>query len=125
MKPLHLSKSKDTPEIILDPDTGILTITGESYPENAFEYYKPVLSWLQEFAQRKQDAIVVNFKLQYFNSSSSKCLLDVLEILEEFHQGGGTVTVNWYYQKDDVDIEESGENFSEDFSFGFNIIECS
>jgi hypothetical protein len=120
---LELSKTADTPTVVLDPEGGIFQIEGESYPENAMEFYKPVIEHLNEFVGENRDqALQVNLKMLYFNSSSSKCLLDIFDILEEYAGRGNGVKVHWFYQEDDEDIKESGEDFAEDLQLDFELI---
>ncbi|MCP4628579.1 MAG: DUF1987 domain-containing protein, partial [bacterium] len=70
-------------------------------------------------------SITLNFRISYFNSSSSKCLLDLLDMLEEYHDEGGSVIINWFYEKDDPDMMEMGEDFCEDFDLDFELIPFS
>jgi len=119
MENLYIEKTKDTPEINFNAETGILSISGESYPENAFELYKNVFEWLNLFFQQKRN-VVINFRLEYFNTSSSKCILDILDLLEEYQNQSGKVEINWFYREGDDDILENGEEFAEDLSIPFN-----
>ncbi|MDJ0840840.1 MAG: DUF1987 domain-containing protein [Acidobacteriota bacterium] len=125
MPNLELAKTIDTPAIHFDHESGKLGIEGESYPENAMEFYRPVLESLVTFAENGEIPLQVDFKMLYFNSSSSKCLLDIFDILEEYAASDKDVTVNWYYQEDDEDIKESGEDFAEDLNLTFNLIAYS
>ncbi|MEM4251402.1 MAG: DUF1987 domain-containing protein, partial [Candidatus Bathyarchaeia archaeon] len=61
-------------------------------------------------------------KLDYFNTSSSKCILNILEMLEDAHAKGRKVDLNWYYQEEDDDMLENGQEFAEDMSLQFNFI---
>ena len=84
MPRLDLAKTVDTPAVEFNPDAGIFRIEGESYPENAMEFYRPVIECLNEFVNQSEKGLEVNLKMLYFNSSSSKCLLDIFDILEEY-----------------------------------------
>ena len=121
MPSLELAKTIDRPAITFDHDSGKLSIEGESYPENAMEFYRPVLESLGTFVENGEIPLEVDFKMLYFNSSSSKCLLDIFDILEEYAGSDKPVTVNWFYQEDDEDIKESGEDFAEDLNLTFNL----
>ena len=122
MPHLKLTKTVDTPGISFDADKGTFKIEGESYPENAMEFYRPVIETLNDFAENKDIPLTMDIKMVYFNSSSSKCLLDIFDILEEYAAKKKSVQVNWYYHEDDEDIKESGEDFAEDLSLNFNLI---
>ena len=123
MPRLDLAKTTDTPAVEFNPDAGVFRIEGESYPENAMEFYRPVIECLSNFVTAGAKGLEVNLKMLYFNSSSSKCLLDIFDILEEYAAASEKqVKVNWYYQEDDEDIKESGEDFAEDLNLEFELI---
>jgi hypothetical protein len=122
MDDLIITGSKDTPHVNFNKNSGILEISGQSYPESISEFYPPVINWLKKFIDTG-NKIILNVKLQYFNTSSSKAILDILDILQDYHESGGNVTVNWYYEKDDEDILETGSEFKEDLTLTFNLLE--
>ncbi|MBE2188412.1 MAG: DUF1987 domain-containing protein [Desulfobulbaceae bacterium] len=121
MSDLYLSKTKTTPAIEFNSATGKLIISGESYPENSAEFYKPVFSWLNNYMEVKRE-IEFSFKLTYFNTSSSKSILDIIELLENYHQTGGKVSLNWYFEEEDDDIEDSGIEFTSDLTLPCKLI---
>ena len=94
---------------MLDKGNGIFEISGRSLPEDTAEFYQPILEWLEVYAQNHNDKTEFVFKLEYFNTASSKLILDVLSALEDID---GT-SVLWYFREDDEDMEEAGEEFSE------------
>ena len=123
MDNLVLKNTKTTPAVNFDAKSGILEISGESYPENALDFYKPVFEWVKSFITGFDDKIVVNFRMVYFNTSSSKAILDILDFLDDqFKDNDRDITVNWYYQADDEDIQESGEEFAEGLSLPYNLV---
>ncbi|HMW00938.1 MAG TPA: DUF1987 domain-containing protein [Acidobacteriota bacterium] len=122
MENLIVDKTKVTPQVSFDAATGIMEIAGESYPENSMQFYQPVFKWLQEFFSSEPGSATFNFKLEYFNTSSSKCILNILEILEDAHSEGHTIELNWYYREDDDDMLESGQEFCEDMTLPFKFI---
>lgn len=109
MNTLHLEGTEDTPRIILDKEKGIMEISGRSLPEDSSEFYRPVLDWIQEYAQAPGRSPVFVFKLEYFNTASSKLILDVLYALEDING----LRVQWYFHEEDEDMEEAGQEFSE------------
>lgn len=125
MENLKLEATKYTPEISFDCENHLLEITGESYPENIAEFYAPVFEWLEEYlGQLGAQDVTVNMELIYFNSSSSKVLLDFFELLENAVDDGKKITVNWIYEAEDEDTLEFGEEFQEDFdSLTINLVE--
>ena len=109
MEILNIEGAEDTPKIILDRTNGIFEISGRSLPEDSAEFYKPVLEWLKNYAGSANSNTAFVFKLEYFNTASSKLILDVLSSLEDID---GT-TIHWYHHEDDEDMEEAGQEFSE------------
>ncbi len=109
MKDLILEATKYTPKVEFLADSGVLKISGSSYPENSVEFYQTLIDWINEYIETQKKPMEFSFEITYFNTSTSKCFLILLEILENFHKDGGKVKVNWIYQEDDDDILESGE----------------
>jgi hypothetical protein len=109
MEILNLEGTSDTPKIILDKGNKIFEISGRSLPEDSVEFYKPVLAWIGNYAKEPLAATSFTFRLEYFNTSSSKLILDVLSALEEIPG----MQIEWCYQEDDEDMEEAGKEFSE------------
>jgi len=115
MQPLIIEPRKDSPAIRFDPNTGELAIVGDSYPENAAAFYEPVFEWIEQFLSRTGDRpVTLNLQLSYINSSSSKIMLNLLDLLDEAVQEGLAVTVNWRYHAENQMLLECGEEFAED-----------
>ncbi len=117
MEIINLEGTEDTPKIILDKSNGIFEISGRSLPEDSSEFYQPVLDWIKEYSENPLPETIFVFKLEYFNTASSKLILDVLTALEEIPGA----KIHWYFYEDDEDMEEAGEEFSElvDLDFEF------
>jgi hypothetical protein len=113
METIKIQGTEDTPKIILDKETDLMEISGRSLPEDVSSFYEPVLTWLDEYAQNPNKKTVFNFKLIYFNTASSKLLLDILMKLEEIHEAGHEVLVRWHFPEDDEDMEEAGEEYAD------------
>ena len=117
-----LEPTKYTMEVDLDPATGVFHLSGNSYPEDAINFFEPINEWIENYISQMKQGITLNIKMNYINSSSSKCFLDLFEILEGFASKGGEVVVNWYYQEDDDDILDTGEELLEDMDFPYQLI---
>lgn len=113
MENFFLEGSNKTPELKFDPESGRFSISGRSIPENSIEFYKPLFEWLDAYSESPEDEVELDVKLEYFNTSSSKCLVEIFRKLEKLQEKGKEVKVNWYYEEDDEDMEESGEDFQE------------
>ncbi len=122
MDKLNINPSEDSPKILLDSGAGIFEITGKSLPEDVSAFYEPVLEWFEDYASGPNEKTVVDICLTYFNTASSKILLDILMILEEMNLSGNHVTVNWHYPDYDEDMREAGLEYSEMVDVPFNHI---
>ncbi len=113
METIKILGTDDTPHVILDPDNEIFEISGRSLPEDVTAFYEPVLTWLDEYAQSPNSKTVFTFRLVYFNTASSKLLLDILMKLEQMHEDGKNILVKWFYPEDDEDMQEAGEEYAD------------
>jgi hypothetical protein len=113
METIKIQGTEDTPKITLDKDNEIMEISGRSLPEDVTSFYDPVLAWLDEYSQSPNKQTIFNFKLVYFNTASSKLLLDILMKLEEIHENGNEVLIRWHFPEDDEDMEEAGEEYAD------------
>lgn len=113
METIKIAGTEDTPNVILDAANDIMEISGRSLPEDVASFYEPVLNWLDEYAKNPNPKTIFNFKLVYFNTASSKLLLDILMKLEELHENGADVLVKWHYPEDDEDMAEAGEEYAD------------
>ncbi|MEA3228843.1 MAG: DUF1987 domain-containing protein [Campylobacterota bacterium] len=114
MENLTLEATKYTPEIKLNIE-GTVSLVGKSYPENTFEFYAPMMKWLEEyFEENPAETTVINMEIIYFNSSSSKLFFDFFDLLEE-NSEENTIEINWIYDEENESAEEAGEDFIEDF----------
>ena len=113
MEVIKIKGTDDTPNVILDSENGIFEISGRSLPEDVAAFYEPMLEWLDEYAEKPNSKTVFDFKLEYFNTASSKLLLDVLLKLEDMCDDGKDVLVKWHYPDDDEDMQEAGEEYAD------------
>jgi hypothetical protein len=113
MEVIKIKGSDDTPTVILDAENGIFEISGRSLPEDVAAFYEPIIDWLDEYAENPNSKTTFDFKLEYFNTASSKLLLDVLLKLEDMVNNGHEVLVRWHYPDDDEDMEEAGEEYAD------------
>jgi len=123
MEKLLLQQTAKTPYICFDANNGTFEVAGKCIPEFAIEFFGPIKNWLDRFEQEDVSCpIVVNFKFDYYNTASSKCILDFFTKLKNVSQKVN-VTINWYYKEDDDDMLESGRDWEELFRLPFNYIE--
>jgi len=123
MENFQIEGSHYIPEINFNAETGILEISGESYHEYTLEFFQPIFDWLKNYTNEDGRKITLSFRMTYFNTSSSRRFLEIMNILEDYHHNKeGDVTVNWYYEENDLDMQESGEEYKEDVDIPFNLI---
>lgn len=113
METLRIKGTEDSPRVILDFENDLLEISGRSLPEDVNTFYNPVLSWIEEYAKNPREETVFNFKLTYFNTASSKIILDILTQFEEMIEAGYKVLVRWHYPEEDEDMQEAGEEYAD------------
>lgn len=124
MKDIHIKAIRGiyiSPAIDFDTITGICEIKGESFLEETSNFYSPLADWLYEYT-KTQKPIIFNINLTYFNTSTSKWLLNLLHILSEYETNNGKVKVNWYYYKDDIDMSEEIDDYIMDSGVKINKI---
>lgn len=122
MENLRIERKRDRLGIVFDAATGVLVMTGASYPENPIEFFAPLYAWLKQYIAEVNRPLILNITINYLNTSSSKCLLDFLELLDRYYEAGGVVTVNWYYEDGDEDMQETGEELCEDLMLPYKVI---
>lgn len=112
MRAIDIPGTDKTPSILFDPVGGVLELKGVSIPENADRFYGPLIEQLEIYAKDPAKRTTIKMSLRYFNSSSAKYILDLLKILDEAHAtGAGEVVMEWYHEADDLDMEETGNDY--------------
>jgi len=111
-----------TPNVNFNVQSGMCEIAGESFLENTVEFYQPLIDWLKVYTQEISRPIAFIIKLTYYNTSTSRCLLDILNILKRYEENDGEVIVNWHYDVNDVDMEEDVEDYMIDTGLKINLI---
>ncbi len=122
MEPISIAGTPKTPTVNFNSN-GKIEIKGRSIPENSIEFYDPLVKWLEDYLSNPAELTEVNIQLEYFNTSSSKCILDVFKKLEAIYKSGNEVIINWYYEEDDEDMLEAGEDYQSIIKVPFKMIE--
>ena len=128
MKFLKIESSKLTPGIVIDPSRGVFEIYGFSLPENASEFYNPVLQWLIDFKKELIDnpgafsELNIIFKLVYYNSSSLRQLVEIFHLFYEIHKMDYPIHIVWQYDSEDPQMAEAGKELSEITKVPVNIV---
>ena len=121
MNVLNIEGSQSTPSISADWDQGRLAMQGDSYPENSFEFFAPVIDWIERYLKESAAPFTLELRLIYMNTSSVKAMMDIFDMLEDAHGQGRKVSVNWYYDPRNERVLDLADEFREDCSFPFEI----
>lgn len=121
MEVFKIAGTAKTPTISLSPD-GLLVLEGRSIPENSIDFYRPVMEWLEGYAKKPSAKTVLQVKLEYFNTSSSKCILDLFKKLHAISEAGSETSIQWHYHEEDEDMHEAGEDYREIVSIPFELV---
>ena len=114
MENYFLEGTAKTPNMDFDPETGVFEISGRSIPENSVAFYRPLLDWLDVYVKSPGNTpTFLNISLEYFNTSSSKCLVEIFRRMEILLKSGRPLEIKWYYEAEDQDILEAGRDFNE------------
>ena len=123
MESIQYFKTDRTPFVSLSPN-GEFKISGISIPEDSTAFYKPILAWLADYSKSPQAETTAHFIFDYFNTSSSKDILEVFKALGVLHDSGKSkVSVKWEFEDDDDDIRECGEDYQSITGMTFEMIE--
>jgi len=112
MEPINIEGTEDKPNIILNADREHFEITGRSFPENAIDFYWPIIDWLNEYSKNPNPTTHFVLKFEYYNTATVKQIFKILSILENLAKSN-KVTISWYYKGEDMDMLRSGQEFSE------------
>jgi len=123
MEQLIIKKTKYTPQIELNAQNGLLCLSGKSYPENSFEFYAPVIEWIENyFNNYSQFKTTINFQIVYINGDSSKLFFDIFDLVDELVNKDKYVEINWLYDENNERAKEVGKIFKDDFqNLSFNL----
>ncbi len=112
MELLKYMPERLNPGVTLDVESGTFTIFGRSCPENAVEFYKPILQWLDDYKMNPLEKTIFEFRLEYYNTASSKVIYAILSKLDDIYENGHDVEVKWYYSPKDESLLDAAEDFS-------------
>jgi len=113
MEALRIEQTDDSPQVILDPENNLFEISGKSLPEDVIDFYEPLLDWLNLYRKEPNPKTAFNIKLIYFNTASSKLIMDILLIFEELIEEGRDIVIRWHSHTSDEDMQEAGKEYEE------------
>ncbi len=120
---IDIKAGKATPRILLDSEHNEYLIEGHSYPENSSTFYEPIINWLKDFIHTGNNEFLFKIKLLYLNTSSTKAMFYIFDLLEDAFQNGQDIKINWLYDHENEMAKETGEELLEDLSLPYSFIE--
>jgi hypothetical protein len=122
MKEIQIEKTNSTP-FISAKINGEITIEGISIPENVVNFYEPLKNWVTNFKLNPSQVIICNVKLSYLNTVTAIIMANLFKSLNELHPSKSEVTINWFYEKNDFEIQETGNDLKSLVKVNFNVLE--
>ena len=119
---LTLEATQFSPSVNTDWDQGCLRMSGESYPENTYEFFAQVIAWTESFLRANSSPLTLELHLSYLNTSSIRAMIDIFDLLQDASTEGKNVCVRWLYDNRNPRASELGEEFKEDYTFPFDIV---
>jgi hypothetical protein len=116
-----VNKTSKSPFISLEK--GLFQFSGRSIPEDAKRIFRPVMDWMKTYDPGKESKTIINFSFDYLDTSSSKCVFDILKVLDNFFENGHEIVINWYYEEGDDDMLDLGIHLKSFVKAPFNFIE--
>ncbi len=123
MENLVIEGGVKTPTVTLDPEGRQLRFEGRSIPEDTIRFYEPILKWIEQYIRTERDNTTeMHINLEYFNTSTSRYLFGIFKTLEGYHTKGNPILIHWYYEKDDFEMLESGEDYASILKVPFKMV---
>jgi hypothetical protein len=121
MDSLTLQGTRKIPTINFDALNGIIELSGNSTPENPYDFYEPLLQWVDNYCMQPSSKTIIKIKLEYLNSSSSKLILVLLKKFELLHRNNNDAIIKWQCEEDDWDMIETAELYKSIVKIPFEI----
>jgi len=123
MQNLFLEATKHSPLVSFDSKTGLLELRGGSIPEDTYKFYEPLIDWIETYVESPQPKTELAIHLTYFNTSSSKQILELFRKLEPIHKSGLEILIKWFYDAEEDDMLEAGEDYESIVKVPFQMVE--
>ena len=119
---VFIKGSAETPEIVLNSSEGEIKFSGRSMPEDAKAFYQPLKEWIQKYAESPAPGTRVVFGYEYFNTSSSKMIMELIEEVKKIEEKDSQLRLEWHYLEDDDDMLEAGEDYEDILDVNFEFV---
>lgn len=121
---LEIERTNNTPYVLIDEEKGYIRLEGECYLEDILSFFTEINDWLIKYLPDPTTPLTFDCALEYFNSSTTKLLYNILYAMDRAASDGKKVVVNWIAAKGDQMIIECGEDFREEVEhLEFNMTE--
>jgi hypothetical protein len=124
MKEIVIEPTKTTFGVVFNFSKGKLHFTGNSYPENAIEFFQPLINKLKTYLKSSRKALEVVFEVNYFNTSSSKYLFKIMELIDEYSKRGNEVKIFWHFFDGEEDMLETWRELMNELDLEFSVVEA-
>lgn len=122
MEKLFIEESKSSPLVSLNPETGVFEIRGNSFLDNAYEFYNPIIEWMKQYMLKPHSETNIIFDISYINTSSQRMVFDFLKKANQLHKNGHKVFVQWLYDEIDDDLRDVGNDLLSFMEFPYKVI---
>ncbi len=122
MKDLYVEPTKTTFGVEFNYSEGLLKLEGNSYPENAIEFFQPLIDWARDFTKANRKAVRLDLKVNYFNTSSSKYIFKLMEIFHDYQKRGNKVEVNWHFFEGQEDMLETWQELMGELDMKYQLV---
>ncbi len=125
LQPLIIESSDRTPYVKLDKESSLIVLQGNTYPEDAHEFFRPIMRWIYLYIKNPNPHTHVDLMFTYLNSTSERIIFDLIERFQKLYNRGYHVTIRWYYEEDDDDMYEKGLEFHDKLTLSFEFHELT
>ena len=122
MENIIISPNKSTFGIHFNFEKGLLEFSGTSYPDNDADFFEPLCDWVKQLVGNTKKPITVNFKINYFNTSSSKYIFLLLELLSAHHRNNNKLNINWYFFDGEEEMLEAWKEIVDELNLPYNVV---
>jgi len=119
---VYIERSEETPEVLMSTNEGVIKYSGRSMPEDAKSFYLPLKEWLLKYAENPTPGTKVIFEYEYFNTASSKMIMEIVEAAKKISAKDQQFKAEWRYMEDDDDILEAGEEYEDMTGISFEFV---
>jgi hypothetical protein len=115
-------KTNRMPGVSLDAKNHAMLLEGEAYPEDVAAAFEPLMTSISTtLAESGETPMTVKFQLQYFNSGSSRKILEIIKMIDASDTAHN---IEWLADPEDDEMIDHGNRFSRAVSkVGFTVVE--